>query len=96
MPTKAKNLFKFVQIKGEDNLSSSTYQLTLHHNEPKQDTTVVKRELSLAEAITEIKNCMGAYRSIELINEQTGELMYQRYASLDFYPICEYLDNDKL
>ena len=77
-------------------LLENTYQLTLHHNEPKQDTTVVKRQLSLAEAIMEIKNGMGAYRSIELINEQTGELMYQRYASLDFYPICECLDNDTL
>jgi hypothetical protein len=77
-------------------LLENTFQLTLHHNEPKQDTTVVKRQLSLAEAIMEIKNSMGAYRSIELINEQTGELMYQRYASLDFYPICECLDNDLL
>jgi hypothetical protein len=77
-------------------LLENTYQLTLHHNEPKQDITVVKRELSLAEAIMEIKNNMGDYRSIELINEQTGELMYQRYASLDFYPICECLDNDTL
>jgi hypothetical protein len=77
-------------------LLETTYQLTLHHNEPKQDTTVVKRELSFAEAIVEIKHSMGAYRSIELINEQTGELMYQRYASLDFYPICECLDNDLL
>ena len=77
-------------------LLENTYQLTLHHNEPKQDTTVVKRNLSLAEAIVEIKHSMGAYRSIELINEQTGELMYQRYASLDFYPICECLDNDLL
>ena len=77
-------------------LLENTFQLTLHHNEPKQDVTVVKRQLSLAEAIMEIKNGMGAYRSIELINEQTGELMYQRYASLDFYPICECLDNDLL
>ena len=77
-------------------LLDNTFQLTLHHNEPKQDTTVVKRQLSLAEAIMEIKNSMGAYRSIELINEQTDELMYQRYASLDFYPICECLDNDTL
>lgn len=77
-------------------LLSSTFQLTLQHNEPKQDITVVKRQLVLAEALAEIKKSMGAYRSIELINEQTGELMYQRYASLDFYPICECLDNDTL
>ncbi len=77
-------------------LLENTYQLTLHHNEPKQDITVVKRELSLAEALVEIKHSMGGYRSIELVNEQTGELMYQRYASLDFYPICECLDNDIL
>lgn len=74
----------------------NTFQLTLHHNEPKQDITVVKKELTLAEALVEIKNSMGAYRSIELINEQTGELVYERYASLEFYPICEYLDNDTL
>lgn len=77
-------------------LLSSTFQLTLQHNEPKQDITVVKRQLVLAEALAEIKKSMGAYRSIELVNEQTGELMYQRYASLDFYPICECLDNDTL
>ena len=77
-------------------LLENTFQLTLHHNEPKQDVTVVKKELTFPEALVEIKNSMSTYRSIELINEQTGELMYERYASLDFYPICEELDNNIL
>ena len=77
-------------------LLESTYRLTLYHNEPKQDTTVVKRELTLAEALVEIKQNMSAFRSIELINEQTGELVYERCASLEFYPLCECLDNDIL
>ena len=77
-------------------LLENTFQLTLTHNEPKQDTTVVKRELTLAEALVEIKNNMGAFRSIELSNEETGEIVYQRYASSEFYPLCECLDNDTL
>ena len=80
----------------ETALLEQTYQLTLHHNEPKQDTTIVKRNLTLEESIVAIKDDMGAFRSIELTCEQTGELVYQRYASLDFYPLCECLDNDIL
>ena len=80
----------------ETALLEQTYQLTLHHNEPKQDTTVVKRNLTLDESIIAIKESMGAFRSIELTSEQTGEVVYQRYASLDFYPLTECLDNDTL
>lgn len=96
MPPKTKELFKFMEIKVEELVKDTTFQLTLHHNEPKQDITVVKKELTLAEALVEIKNSMGAYRSIELINEQTGEVVYQRYASNEFYPLCQFLDNDTL
>ena len=77
-------------------LLEQTYQLTLYHNEPKQDTTIVKRNLSLEESIIAIKNDMCSFRSIELTCEQTGEVVYQRYAGLDFYPLCEYLDSDIL
>jgi len=94
MPPKATELFRGVDI--EKLTNNSTYQLTLHHNEPKQDTTVIKKELTLSESLKEIKNNMGVYRSIELVCEQTGELVYQRYASYDFYPLCVFLDNDKL
>jgi len=94
MPPKAKELFRGVDIEKLGN--NSTYQLTLHHNEPKQDTTVVKRELTLGKSLKEIKSNMGAFRSIELVCEQTGELVYQRYANYDFYPLCVFLDDDKL
>lgn len=82
--------------KVEKAILEQTYQLTLRHNEPKQDITIVKRNLSLDESIIAIKEGMSGCRSIELTSEQTGEVVYQRYASLDFYPLTEVLDNDTL
>lgn len=73
---------------------SETFTLTCHHNEPKQDLTLVKRGLNLIEAVKEVKLNMPLYRSIEVMNEQTGEIIYQRYFDLDFYGmIGECLDN---
>lgn len=95
MHPKAKLVME-ISVNNNKELAEHTYQLTLHHNEPKQDTTIVKRNLTLAESIVEIKKNMGAFRSIQLVSEQTGELMYERYASGDFYPLCECLDNDQL
>lgn len=73
---------------------SETFTLTCHHNEPKEDRTLVKRGLNLIEVVKEIKLNMPLYRSIEVISEQTGELIYQRYFDLDFYGVIgESLDN---
>lgn len=73
---------------------SETFTLTCHHNEPKEDRTIVKRGLNLIEVVKEIKHNMPLYRSIEVISEQTGELIYQRYFDLDFYGVIgECLDN---
>ena len=71
-----------------------TFTITCHHNEPKQDLTLVKRGLNLIEVVKEIKFNMPLYRSIEVMREQTGEIIYQRYFDLDFYGmIGESLDN---
>ena len=73
---------------------SETFTITCHHNEPKQDLTLVKRGLNLIEVVKEVKLNMPLYRSIEVTSEQTGELIYQRYFDLDFYGmIGESLDN---
>ena len=73
---------------------NQTFTITCHHNEPKQDLTLVKRGLNLIEVVKEIKLNMPLYRSIEVMREQTGEIIYQRYFDLDFYGmIGECLDN---
>lgn len=71
-----------------------TFTLTCHHNEPKEDRTLVKRGLTLDQVVKEVKFNMPLYRSIEVTSEQTGELIYQRYFDLDFYGVIgECLDN---
>ena len=71
-----------------------TFKLTCQHNEPKQELTLVKRGLNLIEVVKEVKLNMPLYRSIEVMNEDTGEIIYQRYFDLDFYEmIGESLDN---
>jgi hypothetical protein len=73
---------------------SETFTLTCHHNEPKEDRTLVKRGLTLDKVVNEVKLNMPLYRSIEVMSEQTGEIVYQRYFDLDFYEmIGESLDN---
>ena len=88
MPTKIK-MSMSVDVKPSD-----TFTLTCHHNEPKQDRSLVQRGLNLIEVVKEIKFNMPLYRSIEVMNEQTGEIIYQRYFNLDFYGMLgESLDN---
>lgn len=71
-----------------------TFTITCIHNQPKQDLTLVKRGLNLIEVVKEVKLNMPLYRSIEVMNEDTGEIIYQRYFDLDFYGmIGECLDN---
>lgn len=71
-----------------------TFTFSCNYNSPKEDYAVVKRKLTLKEAIWEIKDAMPLYNSIELTSEQTGEIIYQRYFDLDFYEmIGESLDN---
>lgn len=73
---------------------SDTFTLTCIHNEPKQDRTLIQRGLNLIEVVKEIKFNMPLYRSIEVMSEKTGEIIYQRYFDLDFYGMLgESLDN---
>jgi hypothetical protein len=73
---------------------STTFTLTCHHNTPKEDRSLVKRGLNLIEVVKEVKLNMPLYRSIDVMSEQTGEIIYQRYFDLDFYEmIGESLDN---
>jgi hypothetical protein len=88
MPTKIKMSMSV------DFNSSTTFTLTCHHNTPKEDRSLVKRGLNLIEVVKEVKLNMPLYRSIDVMNEQTGEIIYQRYFDLDFYEmIGESLDN---
>ena len=71
-----------------------TFTLSCNYNSPKEDYAVVKRKLTLKEAIGEIKEAMPLYNSIELTSEQTGEVVYTRYIDLDYYKVIgELLDN---
>lgn len=88
MPTKIK---MSMSVNANPN---ETFTLTCTHNEPKEDRTLVKRGLNLIEVVKEIKFNMPLYRSIEVMSEQTGEIVYQRYFDLDFYGMLgECLDN---
>ena len=88
MPTKIK-MSMSVDIHPEQ-----TFTLTCHHNTPKEDRSLVKRGLNLIEVVKEVKLNMPLYRSIEVMNEETGKIIYQRCFDLDFYGmISESLDN---
>ena len=88
MPVKIKNPMSI------DIDPNQTFTLTCTHNEPKQDRSLVQRGLNLIEVVKEIKFNMPLYRSIEVMSEQTGEIIYQRYFDFDFYGMLgECLDN---
>jgi hypothetical protein len=69
------------------------FTLTLTHNTPDQDTTVVKRNVPKSELIDTIRAEMPNFRSIEVMAQETGEIVYSRYADLDFFEDCGELDN---
>ena len=69
------------------------FTLTLTHNTPDQDTTVVKRNVPKSKLIDTIRAEMPHFRSIEVMAQETGEIVYSRYADLDFYEDCGELDN---
>jgi hypothetical protein len=69
------------------------FTLTLTHNTPDQDTTVVKRNVPKSELIDTIRTEMPNFRSIEVMAQATGEIVYSRYADLDFFEDCGELDN---
>ena len=69
------------------------FTLTLTHNTPDQDTTVVKRNVPKSELIDTIRAEMPHFRNIEVMAQETGEIVYSRYADLDFFEDCGELDN---
>ena len=69
------------------------FTLTLTHNIPDQDTTVVKRNVPKSKLIDTIRAEMPHFRSIEVMAQETGEIVYSRYADLDFFEDCGELDN---
>ena len=69
------------------------FTLTLTHNTPNEDTTVVKRNVPKSKLIETIRSNMPLFRSIEVMAQETGEIVYSRYADLDFYEECGELDN---
>ena len=69
------------------------FTLTLTHNTPDQDTTVVKRNVPKSKLIDTIRAEMPHFRSIEVMAQETGEIVYSRYADLDFFEDCGELDN---
>ena len=69
------------------------FTLTLTHNTPDKDTTVVKRNVPKSKLIDTIRSSMPLFRSIEVMAQETGEIVYSRYADLDFFEDCGELDN---
>ena len=69
------------------------FTLTLTHNTPDKDTTVVMRNVPKSNLIDTIRSNMPLFRSIEVMAQETGEIVYSRYADLDFYEDCGELDN---
>lgn len=77
-----------LEIEGE------TFQIRTRHNTPNKDVDIVERNVPQDKLLDTIKDYMPQFRSIEVCCEQTGELVYQRYASLDMFESgCEHLDN---
>lgn len=73
------------QAKEKIEITNSTYQVKARH----QQDNVVKQEeyyaLSFSHAI-EIADALGTcYRDVQILNEQTGELIYNMYLSLDLW-----------
>jgi len=73
------------QVKDRVEIIEPTYQVKARH----QEHNVVKQEeyynLSFAHAI-EIADALGTcYRDIQIINEQTGEVIYNMYFSIELW-----------
>lgn len=73
------------QVKDRIEIIESTYQVKARH----QENNSVKQEeyyaLSFAHAI-EIADALGTcYRDIQIINEQTGEVIYNNYFSIELW-----------
>lgn len=73
------------QVKNRVEITDSTYQVKARH----QQDNVVKQEeyyaLSFAHAI-EIADALGTcYRDVQILNEQTGELIYNMYLSIELW-----------
>ena len=73
------------QVKNKVETTNSTYQVKARH----QENNSVKQEeyytLSFAHAI-EIADALGTcYRDVQILNEQTGELIYNMYFSIELW-----------
>ena len=76
-----------------ESASNFTYTIKAHHNTPKVDTTVEERQIAEGDLVAKILDYQPRFRSIEVMCEQTGEIIYHRYANLDFYESgCEWVE----
>lgn len=93
MPPKAKTLTqKSLERMGMspqdpiyESASEFTYVIKAHHNTPKVDTMVEERQIAEGDLVAKILYYQPTFRSIEVMCEQTGEIIYNRYSNLDFY-----------
>lgn len=73
------------QVKDRIEIIEPTYQVKARH----QERNVVKQEeyyaLSFAHAIEVADALSTCYRDIQIINEQTGEVIYNNYFSIELW-----------
>lgn len=62
-----------------------TYSITFRHQEDNRTSTLEVRHLSKEELGQVLVTYADEYRSIEVICDQTGEVVITQYFSLDFW-----------
>lgn len=65
-----------------------TYSITGRHQQGNTVRTIEIGNLSFDEVLDKYKQLIHEYRSVEILCEQTGEVMCSKYMSLEIWALC--------